>query len=179
MTIGLTALAFARSDEPLGEWWLGLVFFGLFFVAELTGLQFEVRRHGMILTLADVPFLLALAYLPPVTLLIVRLAVYSLAQWRRGTAPVKAAFNIALLGASTAFANLVVVEQGPIQFDDPRSWLVLVVAVLTSVVVAAAGVVGVRSRWSRAGSPRRRWRSPCCRAFWWPASTPPSGSPCC
>ncbi|WP_155374067.1 putative bifunctional diguanylate cyclase/phosphodiesterase [Catellatospora vulcania] len=145
MTIGLTALAFARSDEPLGEWWLGLVFFGLFFVAEMTGLQFEVRRHSMILTLADVPFLLALAYLPPVTLLIVRLAVYSLAQWRRGTAPVKAAFNIALLGASTAFANLVVVEQGPIVADDPRSWFVLVVAVLTSVLVAAAGVVGVIS----------------------------------
>ncbi|GIG13210.1 bifunctional diguanylate cyclase/phosphodiesterase [Catellatospora methionotrophica] len=141
--MGLSALTYVRSPAPTGAWLLGLLFFGLFLVTELTGLQFEIRRQGLLLTLADVPLLLALAYVPPMTLLLVRLAVCAIAQWRRGTVPVKAAFNIALMGASTACANLVIVEGGPVLLDEPSSWVVLVVAVLTSVVVAVAGVVGV------------------------------------
>ncbi|MEV4415402.1 sensor domain-containing phosphodiesterase [Catellatospora sp. NPDC049609] len=143
LTLGLSALTLAQSPQPLGEWWLGLIFFGVFLAAEMTVLHFEVRRHSVILTLADIPFLLALCYLPPITLILVRLAVYSLAQWRRKTVPVKAAFNITLMGASTAVANLVVLEGGPMRPEDPRSWLVLVVAVLAAMLVGVAGVVGV------------------------------------
>jgi diguanylate cyclase (GGDEF)-like protein len=124
---------------------LGLVFFALFLGSELTVLHFEVRRHNFVVTLADIPFLLALAYLPPITLLLVRLAAYALVQWRRGVSPIKAAFNIALMGASIAFANLVVLRGGPINPQDPKSWAVLVAAVLTSVLVALFGVVGVIS----------------------------------
>lgn len=143
MTLLLSAITLHESDEPFGKWWLGLVFFGLFLVAELTVLHFEVRRHTVILTLADIPFLLGLCFLPPITLILVRLAVVALAQWRRKAAPVKAAFNITLMGASTACANLVVLQGGPVEADDPRSWGVLVAAVLTTILVSAAGVVGV------------------------------------
>ncbi|WP_144121739.1 putative bifunctional diguanylate cyclase/phosphodiesterase [Catellatospora sichuanensis] len=145
VTLGLTALTLRKSPEPLGNWLLALVFFVLFLGSELTVLQFEIRRHGFVLTLADIPFVLALAYLPPVTLLIVRVAVYALVQWRRRAVPVKAAFNVSLMAAATACANLVVLPITPVNPKDPTSWVVLMVAVLTSVVVSFVGVTGVIS----------------------------------
>lgn len=143
ITVGLSLLVYDRSDEPFGDWWFGLVFFVLLLGAELTALQFEVRRHGFVLTLSEVPFLLGLAYLPPLTLLLIRLLVHTLVQWRRRAAPVKAAFNIALAGAGTAFANVVMLRGGEVDPKDPSSWAVLVLAVLTNMLVALAGVVGV------------------------------------
>jgi diguanylate cyclase (GGDEF)-like protein len=146
ITLGLTALVVNRSvAPPVGDWDLALVFLGLFLGAEMAVVQFEIRRHHFVVTLADIPFVLALAYLPPVTLLVVRVLVYAFVQWRRGTVPVKAAFNIALMAAGTACANLVVLSGGPIDPRDPGTWAVLAVAVLTTDAVQVAGVAGVIS----------------------------------
>ncbi len=143
LTLGLTAIVFRWDDQPYGAWLLGLLFFVLFLGAEMTTLQFEVRRHGFVISLADIPFLLALAYLPPVTLLLVRIAAHALVQVHRRAVPVKAIFNTTSMGASVACANLVVLRWGPIDPDQASSWLVLVVAVLVSHLVSMAAVIGV------------------------------------
>lgn len=140
---GLTALTAIRAEEPLGEWQLALVFAVLFVVADTVRLEFEVRRHGFAANLAEIPLLLGLFFLPPVTLLAIRVAVRLLLQLRHGYAPVKLAFNVALLAASTAVASLIVVLAGPLSSDEPSTWLVLVAAVMASILVSFAGVMGV------------------------------------
>ncbi|GHJ46185.1 bifunctional diguanylate cyclase/phosphodiesterase [Catellatospora sp. TT07R-123] len=143
LALGLSALAANRSTAHLAHWWLIPLFFALWVGAETTVLQFEVRRHGFFLTLAEIPFLLGLFYLPPVPLLLTRIAVQCIVQWRRKVAPVKAAFNVAVMSLGTAAASLLVLIGGPIDLEDPRSWLVLVVAVMVSVLVSLVSVVSV------------------------------------
>jgi diguanylate cyclase (GGDEF)-like protein len=142
------------SRHPIGRPELGLVFIGLFVAAELMLLQVEVRRQTVNLSLTEIPLLLSLFYLPPLTVLIVRLVAGGLVQAIRRTGLTKTCFNIGAFAAGTACANLIVYFYGPHQhvqanppgpFVDasPRTWLVLVAAVLINTLVTLAAVGGV------------------------------------
>src|SRR5688572_10993993 len=89
----LTIYIAQASINPVGEWWLAGLFFGLFLMADLSGLRFEVRRQTFVLTLIEIPLLLGLFYLPPITFILVRVVAVASIQIRRGLAPVKAVFN--------------------------------------------------------------------------------------
>jgi diguanylate cyclase (GGDEF)-like protein len=150
LTLGIAVSIGLRSLHPWGNWPLALGFLALFIVADLSTLTFEVRRQTFTLTLVEIPLLLGLFYLAPLTFITVRILAAVVIQVRRTATPVKAAFNVALLATSAACATLVVVTQGRAtaasQVGDPthpRTWVLLTVAVLTTVVVSLAGVSGV------------------------------------
>jgi diguanylate cyclase (GGDEF)-like protein len=149
----LTAVVAARGGEHVvGSWALGLVFFLFCITGDTIDLNFEVRRHGLSVSLSEIPLLLGLIYLPPVTLLTVRVCAFvAVRAWRR-MAPVKIAFNAAIIAAGTAWANLVVSTFGPANPSvaamrawamEPSSWLVLSAAVLTATLTSLLAVIGV------------------------------------
>jgi diguanylate cyclase (GGDEF)-like protein len=140
----LIVVAQARSSGPLLSSPLTmLLYFGLFCAAEATVLKIEVRRHAMQISVTDVPLLLALFYMSPVSTVLVRvLAVVAVQAYRR-ISPVKTAFNVGNLSLATSVATLIVASYGPFTGVDPRAWLVLVSSVSVALIVAAAGVIGV------------------------------------
>lgn len=138
-----TFVLLIAHPQPVGEWVGGLIFFALFALASFVVLMFEVRRQAFTVTLIEIPFLLGLFFLPPVTLILVRLLGSVVAQSRRRVPLIKLCFNAASHAAETALASLLVFAAGPLQSTGPRTWLVLSSAVGAGVLVSLAGVVGV------------------------------------
>jgi diguanylate cyclase (GGDEF)-like protein len=97
------------------------------------------------ITLAEVPLLLALFYLPPLTILILRVVAPLAIPARRRLPPVKLCFNVANTAAGSAVATLIVYEFGPLKALRPDQWVVLLGAVFSAVLLVIAGVVGVIS----------------------------------
>jgi len=144
VSISLTFVIAARAEHPAGSWLLGLVFFGLFILADLTPLVFQVRRNTILTPLGDIPLLLGLVLLPPLTLILARVLAKALIySARRKLPPVKAAFNVASVAASTVCAELVVSAFNATDPADPKTWLMLAMAVLVNSVVSLAAVAGV------------------------------------
>jgi diguanylate cyclase (GGDEF)-like protein len=139
----LTFVIAARMDKPAGEWWLGLVYVGLFIAADLAPLRFQVRRNAVAAPVGEIPLLLGLVFLSPVTLILARVLAKALVYSRRKVPPVKAAFNVASVAAATVCAELIVTAYGPLRPADPQTWLILALAVLASAAVSFASVVGV------------------------------------
>jgi diguanylate cyclase (GGDEF)-like protein len=124
---------------------LTLLFLGLFLVAEATDLNLEIRRHGLSVTLTEIPLVLALFYLSPLSLLAVRIAAMMLVQAQRRSPTVRLAFNVANIVAGNAAALLIVYAFGPLVDTSPRSWLVIYSAVGAAVLSTIAAVIGVIS----------------------------------
>jgi diguanylate cyclase (GGDEF)-like protein len=146
--LGLTALVIicviaATYPVPVGDWLAGLVFFGAFVVTAFTMIRFEVRRHAVAQNLAEIPLLLGLFYLPPVTLVAARLLATVVTQRRRKIPPTKFYFNLANHAVCTAIAAAIVCASDDLSPTSPRTWLVLAVAVEAGGTVSHAAVVGV------------------------------------
>jgi diguanylate cyclase (GGDEF)-like protein len=146
ISLGMTVYIGLRSElAPLGQWpFAGLLFCGLI-LTDLFRLTFEVRRQMVTLTLWEIPFLLGLNQLPPVTFIVAVVIAALVIQVRRKSGPIKFAFNVAMNGAQAAAATLVWISFGPIRADDPRAWLVLAIAVSVATWISLAGVIGVIS----------------------------------
>jgi diguanylate cyclase (GGDEF)-like protein len=131
---------------PFGKLPLAFVYLVIFWVAEVTVLRFEVRRQVLVVSVTELPLLLGLFFLPPLTVVLTRLVAAAFAQiWQR-VSPVKACFNLAVFAAGTALAGIVVGTHHPkLVVDDPNSWLVLFVAVTLAVLTTLASVIGVIS----------------------------------
>jgi hypothetical protein len=130
-SIALTAPVAARHHVDLTAWtlrsWLvTLGFLVLLVVAMSVQLRFTVHRQLAFVTLGELPLLLALFYLPPLVVLVIRALAAAIDQAVRRTGLVKASFNIAAQVAGTACANAVIVGFGSkMELHDPRSWLLL------------------------------------------------------
>jgi diguanylate cyclase (GGDEF)-like protein len=124
---------------------LTLLYFALFAAADAAPLYLEVRRHGMVITLTEIPMLLALFYLPPLTILFVRVIPMLIIHLRRRVTPVKLAFNAANCAAYTAAGTLIVAGFGPLHQPDPHAWLVLLAATTVGLLLNAGGVILVIS----------------------------------
>lgn len=142
LALAVIALVSVPHHSPAGRWPVGLLFFGLFVAATSWVLTFPFRRQGMSLNVAEIPFLLGLFFLPPVTLFVARVLAMAVTQWRK-LPPVKFYFNIANTAAGTAIGTAIVYSAGRLDAGEPSTWLVLVAAVETSVVLAVAAVIGV------------------------------------
>jgi diguanylate cyclase (GGDEF)-like protein len=121
-----------------------LLFFALFVVAAFTTLIFEVRSHRFVVAVAEIPLVLALFYLSPISMVMIRLIAYTLTAIRERQALPKLFFNLANIGTSCAAAGLIVSMLG-LDGAGPRSWLVLLVAAGASVVSVAIGIIAVVS----------------------------------
>lgn len=143
LLLGLTVYIGVTDNEPFGRWALAGLLFVLIILADSFRLSFEVRRQAVTLTLYEIPFVLGLYFLPPVTFIIVFTLAGAVSRLRRRPSPVKAAFNIVMNGAQAASATLVWVSFGPIPADSPFSWLLLAVAVSVATWFSLGGVIGV------------------------------------
>jgi diguanylate cyclase (GGDEF)-like protein len=135
--------AVARSSQLWSPLPISGLFFALFVAAEATNLKIEVRRHGLQVSVIEVPLLLALFFLSPLSVFVVRLLATLVGLLVRSNAPVKQVFNLANIAAGTGAACLIVSTYVPRDAIEIRSWAVLIGAVLVDVLVTLAGVLGV------------------------------------
>ena len=91
-----------HHHQAFGSLPLGVAFLGLFAFADATLLRFEIRRQSFSLTLAEVPLLLGLFYLPPLTLLLVRVLSVVLLYGVKRAGVIKLSFNVASFAAGAA-----------------------------------------------------------------------------
>jgi diguanylate cyclase (GGDEF)-like protein len=134
----------ANSGAVWSSWQYMLLFFALILAAALLNLKVEIRRHGITLVLVEIPVLLGLVYLTPLSLVIVRVLVALVTQALARSPGVKVCFNAANAFAGIVLATTVVALFGvDVHKVSPVAWLVLLVAVSASVVSTVAGVAGV------------------------------------
>ena len=100
--------------------------------------------------LTEIPLVLALFYMSPVSLVLVRLVALLIVQVARRTNFVKVAFNLASVGCGTAVAAWIVAVHRPLadltpthSTLPPRTWIVLLGAVLVELLITAANTFGV------------------------------------
>jgi diguanylate cyclase (GGDEF)-like protein len=143
VAVSLLPVIAARAEHPMGEWALGAVFFALFIWADTVRMRFEVRRQSFGVALNDIPLILGLFLLPPITLVLARVLATAVNQVRRRVSPEKSAFNIANTAACTVLATMVVGAFQPLKAAQPGTWLGLYLAGLVSIVASFAAVTGV------------------------------------
>ena len=136
------ALAISHPN-PTGDWPLGLLFFGLFLAAHAAILLFEVRRQSFTLNIGEIPFLLGLFFLPPLTLIIGRVLAAVVGHLSRRQPPVKLWFNVANVAASTSIATAIVVNADVLDAAEPRTWLTLVGAMIACQIITLVAVLVV------------------------------------
>ncbi|MBB5824234.1 putative bifunctional diguanylate cyclase/phosphodiesterase [Micromonospora carbonacea] len=139
----LIALVTEDKKDAYGEWGLGLLLLTALVAAHLPVLSFIVRRQTLSATITEIPLVLALYYLPPLTLVLVATLAALIAQFRRRLGPAKFAFNVARSAAATSLAGLVLLALPPIRGVGPGTWGILFAAVSTVTLVTLAAVVGV------------------------------------
>ncbi|WP_433611011.1 putative bifunctional diguanylate cyclase/phosphodiesterase [Dactylosporangium sp. CA-139114] len=113
-------------------------------VATHTQLRLDVRRQVLAIGMNDVPILLALCYLSPVLVIVIRIIAslsWNVLKLRLG--PHKVAFNAASHFAGVAAATLVVAELHIGEPREPRTWLVLALAIVASNIINLAAISGV------------------------------------
>ncbi|GAA5178061.1 EAL domain-containing protein [Rugosimonospora acidiphila] len=153
LTILLAVPAVAHHRPVFGSLPEAAAFLAVFVAADALSFTVEVRRHGLRIVPTEIPFIVALFYLPPLTLLLVRTLARLIVQARVGP-PVKLAFNTSSILASTAVGALIVSYSDPLG-TGPRSWLVLFAATVATVLFSVAAVLGVISLVQGGASLRR------------------------
>jgi len=125
------------------------LFTALFVLAQATMLHFEVRRHAFTLSVTEIPLLVGLMYLSPVTVILARVLSLVIVQaWQR-VLVVRVLYNVASVGLATTTAALIVHHFRPHGFAGlpagfgPWTWLVLALAVFVATAITLGGVIGV------------------------------------
>ncbi len=134
----------ANNRPILSAWPATLLFFVLILAADWINLRVELRRHMVGINLIEIPVLLGIFYLSPLTLVAIRVLVCSIGHLRHRAQAVKVWFNVANAAAAASLATMIYALFP--QYHDGRSpltWLVLFAAVMTSVVCTILAVLGV------------------------------------
>ncbi|SCL13473.1 diguanylate cyclase/phosphodiesterase [Micromonospora rhizosphaerae] len=132
------------SREPHTDWGIALLLLVALVAAHLPVLTFVVRRQAISATITEIPLVLALYHLPPLTVVLLATLAALITQIRRRLGPAKFAFNVARSAAATSLAGLVLLALPPIRGGvGPGAWGVLFAAVSTVTLVTLAAVVGV------------------------------------
>ncbi|MEW2432161.1 bifunctional diguanylate cyclase/phosphodiesterase [Micromonospora sp. NPDC047644] len=134
------------SSQPFGDWLLALLLLVAMAGVGMPVLNFVVRRQSFGMTLTEIPLVLALFLLPPLTVVVIYTVASMLTQTRHRFAPVKFWFNVAKAAAGTSLAVLLLQALPPSnEVDDPGTWLNLFAAVTAVILVSLAGIVGVHT----------------------------------
>jgi diguanylate cyclase (GGDEF)-like protein len=149
-TAGFIAIAFLLTfpvvgvtGYRLGSWWLLVLLFGVFVAAQAALLRLEVGRQSILVSLVEIPLVLSFFLLAPLGTLLVRVAAAAIVVAWRNSSLTKYCFNVALLAASTAVANGVMMLAAPLKIMSPIDWLVALAAVVAAQLVSLAGVFSV------------------------------------
>ncbi|SCG66493.1 putative bifunctional diguanylate cyclase/phosphodiesterase [Micromonospora humi] len=132
------------SDHPVGDWAWALVLLVVMTAVSVPVLNFIVRRQSVAVTLTEVPLVVALFYLPPLTVVVIyTLSTLGWCVWHRFP-PAKFWFNVAKAAGATSLAGLVLLALPQSQdVGRPGTWVSLFLAVNTITLVSLLSVVGV------------------------------------
>ncbi|MGQ5259594.1 putative bifunctional diguanylate cyclase/phosphodiesterase [Micromonospora sp. ZYX-F-536] len=138
-----TAISVISDRPPYGDWGLAFLIFLAMTGISIPVLNFVVRRQSVGVTLTEIPLVVALFFLPPLTVVLI----YTLASliWSASQRfpPAKFWFNVAKAAAATSLASLLLLQLPPLQGVGPGTWGSLFLAVNTITLVSLVSVVGV------------------------------------
>lgn len=131
------------AEHPVGRWPQAVLLLVLMVVAGLPLLTLVVRRQTVGVTLAELPLVLALFFLPPLTVVLVHTLASLITHLRHRFAAPKVWFNVARVAAGTSLAVLVLQAFPPLEGVGPRAWLSISAAVGTFMLVSMTSVTAV------------------------------------
>ncbi|NJP35830.1 putative bifunctional diguanylate cyclase/phosphodiesterase [Micromonospora thermarum] len=143
--LALLAIAFSTAialltDRPVGDWGLALLLFLVMAGTSIPVLNVVVRRQAVGVTLTEVPLIVALFFLPPLTVvLIYTLPHVASSVWHRFS-PTKLWFNVAKAAAATSLAGLILLALPPLEGVGPGTWGSLFLAVVSITLVSLVSV---------------------------------------
>lgn len=128
-----------QVDPSAPSWPTFIIILILWFGTLNLAIPLEVRREAIMVTAGEVPFILALFYLPPFWVVMARVTAGILVQlYRWATARVKSlksVFNIVNGGVTSATVALMVHSIGLGSATDITTWLVLLLAIIVSLII--------------------------------------------
>jgi diguanylate cyclase (GGDEF)-like protein len=133
------------ADRRFGAWGITAILLSAMVASEIPMLNFVIRRQTLIFTLAEIPLVLALYFLPPLSVVLIASLSALITQKRRRLSPTKVWFNVAKTAAATSLAGLVLLALPPMQDVGSGTWATLFAAVSAYNLAALASVVAVIS----------------------------------
>ncbi|MEH0937114.1 bifunctional diguanylate cyclase/phosphodiesterase [Micromonospora sp. CPCC 205543] len=135
-------LALSTPIRP-GDALVAVVLLAVMVVAGVPTLSFVVRRQAVVVTLTEIPLVLAFYRLSPLAVVLVATIAAIMTQAYRRYPPPKFWFNVARDAAGVSVAGLVVAAAPTLDEVGPATWVVLSVAVTTNTLISLLAVVGV------------------------------------
>jgi diguanylate cyclase (GGDEF)-like protein len=120
-----------------------IVLFALLTLSTMVSLNVNVGRETIETHITELPFIMALFYLPPLGVLLIRVVAQIVHQAVRRNDIVKTSFNAAAVAAGTACANAVVAGFGYGRDLSPKGWLMLATAVAVNYFINMAAMTSL------------------------------------
>ncbi|MET8834759.1 bifunctional diguanylate cyclase/phosphodiesterase [Micromonospora sp. NPDC004540] len=133
------------ADHPFGHWPQAALFLVLMTAAGLPLLSLVVRRQTLGVTLTELPLVLALYFLPPLTVVLIYTLATLITHIRHRLSAPKVWFNVARAAAGTSLAVLVLQAFPPMVTVGPRTWVSIFAAVSMVLLVSVVSVVAVHT----------------------------------
>lgn len=131
------------AEHPVGRWPQAALLLLLMVVAGLPLLSLVVRRQSVGVTLTELPLVLALFFLPPLTVVLIYTLASLITHIRHRFSAPKVWFNVARAAAGTSLAVLVLQALPPLHGVGPRTWLSIFAAVSMVMLVSISSVMAV------------------------------------
>ncbi|WFE46372.1 bifunctional diguanylate cyclase/phosphodiesterase [Verrucosispora sp. WMMD1129] len=112
-------------------------------IAGIPTLSFVVRRQAFVVTLTEIPLVLAFYSLSPLLVVVIATCAAIITQAYRRYPPPKLWFNVARDAAGVSVAGLVVAVALPFDGVGPGTWAVLFAAITANSLISLVAVVGV------------------------------------
>ncbi|MEU3457658.1 bifunctional diguanylate cyclase/phosphodiesterase [Micromonospora sp. NPDC006766] len=132
-------------DERFGRWPLAALLLILMIAAGLPLLSVIVRRQTLGVTITELPLVLALYYLPPLTVVLAYTLASLIVHVRQRMSAPKIWFNVARAAAGASLATLVLQAFRPLSGVGPRTWGSIFVAVSMLLLVSVLAVTAVHT----------------------------------
>ena len=140
----LFSLLLGLTVRPaLGDWLLTLLLTAAMIVAAIPTINVVVRRQALGTTFTEIPLVVALYVLPPLSVVLAYTVATLVVQLRRKSLPPKLWFNVALAAAATALATMVYTVLPTPAGAGPATWGLLLAAIGTHTLVGFVAVVAV------------------------------------
>jgi diguanylate cyclase (GGDEF)-like protein len=131
------------SEERFDGWLIAAFLLVVMVVTEGSTFHFVIRRQAFGVTITEIPLVLALYFLHPLTVVLVYTLAALITQIRRKVNTAKVCFNVAKTAAATSLAGLVLHALPPMEGVGPGTWGILAAGVSTITLVTLAAVIGV------------------------------------
>ncbi|MBM0228147.1 MULTISPECIES: bifunctional diguanylate cyclase/phosphodiesterase [Micromonospora] len=130
-------------QPAVGDWLATSAMFLVMVAAAMPTINIVVRRQALGVMLTEIPLVVALYLLPPLSVVLAYTLATLVVQIRRNLAPVKFWFNLIRAAAATSTACLVLMALPGMRGVGPGTWGILFVATSAHTLVTLAAVVAV------------------------------------